>query len=307
ARMMLGDTGIATSALGFGCAHLFREPSRSARARLIDRALDAGIVHFDVAPMYGLGAAEAELGRLLRGRRDGVVVATKFGIEPTRRARALAPLQGVLARLGARRGRADARAGAVGSALYRSGLYAAADARASLERSLRALRTDHVDLLLVHDPPPGVTVGGELRDALEHLQADGLVRAWGVAGEMALAAGGDDAPRVLQLPGDLFSRPAALRRPAILYGVVSRALPPLARHLQAEDVRRRWSDALGADAGRDAVIGTLLLRDALDAATGPVLVGTTQPARIDAAAAAAASPAGDDLDAFRALVAEVPR
>src|SRR5581483_10299601 len=206
----------------------------------------------------------------------------------------------------ARRGRADARAGAVGSALYRSGLYAAADARASLERSLRALRTDHVDLLLVHDPPPGVTVGGELRDAPEHLQADGLVRSWGVAGETALAASGDDAP-VLQLPGDLFSRPAALRRPAILYGVVSRALPRLARHLQAEDVRRRWSGALGADAGRDDVIGTLLLRDALDAARGPVLVGTTKPARIDAAAAATASPAGHDLDAFRALVAEVPR
>src|SRR5437016_952206 len=95
----LGDTGVETSVIGFGCADLFRQPSRASRRRLLEAALDAGIRHFDVAPMYGLGLGEGELGRFVRGRRERIVVATKFGISPTRAARTLARVQSPLQRL----------------------------------------------------------------------------------------------------------------------------------------------------------------------------------------------------------------
>src|SRR6059058_1826376 len=95
--LCLGDTGVETSALGLGCADLMRAGT-AARRRLLAAALDAGVRHYDVAPMYGLGLAEHEIGRFAHGRRDRLVIATKFGIEPSRAARALAPVQRSLQR-----------------------------------------------------------------------------------------------------------------------------------------------------------------------------------------------------------------
>ena len=65
----LPRTGVVTSAVGFGCAGLFRIPQRSRRREVLEAAYDVGIRHFDVAPMYGLGLAEAELGSFLKRRR----------------------------------------------------------------------------------------------------------------------------------------------------------------------------------------------------------------------------------------------
>ena len=79
----LGSTEVLTTPLGLGCAGLFRLASASDRRRVLDAAFDAGVKHFDVAPMYGLGRAEFELGRFARRRRSDVVIATKFGIDPT--------------------------------------------------------------------------------------------------------------------------------------------------------------------------------------------------------------------------------
>src|SRR5580704_5777538 len=86
--------GITSTRIGFGCAGLMREPSARKRQGLLAAAFDQGITHFDVARMYGLGAAEGELGRCARDRRDRVVIATKFGIEPASASGRLAHLQG---------------------------------------------------------------------------------------------------------------------------------------------------------------------------------------------------------------------
>src|SRR5438034_11765342 len=89
----LGGTDIETSVLGFGCADLFREPSRARRLHLLEAALDTGIRHFDAAPMYGLGRVEGILGTFAGGRRDSLVIGTKFGIAPTPAGRTLALAQ----------------------------------------------------------------------------------------------------------------------------------------------------------------------------------------------------------------------
>src|SRR4051812_7179235 len=91
---MLPGTTLPTSALGLGMGHLFRLPKQADRLRILAAAYDAGIVPIDTAPMYGLGVAEAELGRFARGRRDQLVIATKFGITPTLVARTLSVVQG---------------------------------------------------------------------------------------------------------------------------------------------------------------------------------------------------------------------
>jgi D-threo-aldose 1-dehydrogenase len=83
----LGTTSMEITALGFGSANLFRLPSGAQRVQVLRAAYHAGVRHFDVAPLYGLGLAESEIGRFARGRGDTITIATKFGIAPARLAR----------------------------------------------------------------------------------------------------------------------------------------------------------------------------------------------------------------------------
>jgi aryl-alcohol dehydrogenase-like predicted oxidoreductase len=78
----LGKGGLSVSAIGLGCMSLsgvYGEADDSASQDLIRHAIEIGVDHFDSSDMYGWGHNEQVLGKALKGRRDGVVVATKFG------------------------------------------------------------------------------------------------------------------------------------------------------------------------------------------------------------------------------------
>jgi D-threo-aldose 1-dehydrogenase len=299
----------SATGLGLGCAELFRLPSARARLRVLDAALDAGIDHFDVAPMYGLGAAERELGALVRGRRERMTIATKYGIEPTALARALARVQGPARRaLGARpawrsRARTSALgpdAGAVGRLLYATSGYGVAAARASLERSLRALGADHVDVLLLHDPPPDRALGDDVAGFMEDARARGLIRTWGVAGEVrpvaAVAAALAARPPVLQVRDDVLHPGLELLGAAdgqvtITFGSLGTAIGRVVSHLRARPAdRERWRGIVGVDCGDPEALAALLLRHArLRNPSGVTLFGTSRAERLEPAVAAATS------------------
>jgi aryl-alcohol dehydrogenase-like predicted oxidoreductase len=81
-RRKLGRSGPEVSAIGLGCMSLsgvYGTSDEAAGIALIHRAIDLGIDHFDSSDMYGWGQNEELLGRALKGRRDGIVLATKFG------------------------------------------------------------------------------------------------------------------------------------------------------------------------------------------------------------------------------------
>lgn len=86
-------TGGSRGELALGCAGLMRLPSMHERSPVIGAGRAIGVRHFDVARIYGLGAAERELGDALRGARAGVTSATKLGIEPRSVAQRLARLR----------------------------------------------------------------------------------------------------------------------------------------------------------------------------------------------------------------------
>lgn len=146
--IILPGTELTGSRLGFGTSSLHHLPRENDRQRLLQAALDLGFTHFDTARMYGEGMAERSLGTWLAGGlRQQVTLATKFGIPAhawSERLPALMYAQravgGVARRVGWRgepeRGRFWTEDAAV----------------ASLTRSLWALRTDWVDVLLVHEP-----------------------------------------------------------------------------------------------------------------------------------------------------------
>jgi D-threo-aldose 1-dehydrogenase len=316
--------GVDTTALGFGCANLFRLPGAAQRADLLEAVYEAGVRHFDVAPMYGLGLAERELGRFVRKRRHSVTIATKFGIRATEVANGLAHIQGPVRRVfeaapmlrqRARSSAPGPGAGRLGALLYSAEGYDAAGAKRSLERSLRALGTDYVDLLLLHDPVPGSVRSEELHGYLHEARRSGKIRSWGIAGEaeptiQVARSFGCPVP-VLQLRDDIFIR--SLRNTAsgtgvfITFGLLGSALARLVNYVSADDERRkRWNGLTGADCGEPEVAASLLLRAAFrENRSGVVLFSTIRPHRIlDAVAAAEARDAAADrtLDAFLDVV-----
>jgi len=294
----LGVSGIQTTPLGFGCASLFRISSSAKRSHILHTAYDAGIRHFDVAPMYGLGRAESELGTFARVRRTELTIATKFGIKPTLVSRGLAYAQGPIRRALAAKPtiRDDAKTpGPIrphyepSHLLYDLGGYHAAGARRSLERSLRALNTDYVDLLLLHDPLPGSVRSDEVASYLEDARTSGLIRSWGIAGEPEstgeVARSFHGGIPIRQLRDDIFLRSlhcAPAGGAFITYGVIVRALNYLVQHLRADDARRsRWNRAIGADCGMPDMAASFLLRAAFhDNNNGIVLFSATNPLHI---------------------------
>lgn len=82
-RRTLGKSGLSVSALGLGCmgmSEFYGERDDAESIATLHHALDRGVDFLDTADMYGAGANETLVGRALKGRREGVVLATKFGI-----------------------------------------------------------------------------------------------------------------------------------------------------------------------------------------------------------------------------------
>ncbi len=143
----VGRSGLAVSVIGLGTNNLGMKLDEAGSREVVHAALDAGITLFDTADSYG--ASEERLGALLAGRRDDVVIATKFGSDVRRR--------------GSDNGEDwDAR----GSRRY---------IHRAVEASLRRLRTDWIDLYQLHRPDP-LTPIEETLSALDELVRAGKVR-----------------------------------------------------------------------------------------------------------------------------------
>jgi aryl-alcohol dehydrogenase-like predicted oxidoreductase len=140
----LGDHGPEVSVVGLGCNNFGRRVDLDGTRAVVDAALDEGITFLDTANTYGdpRGASEELLGEVLQGRRDRIVLATKFGMDM-----------------------GDGR-GPRGSRDY---------IRQAIEASLRRLRTDVIDYYWYHQPD-GVTPIAETLETLHELVQAGTVR-----------------------------------------------------------------------------------------------------------------------------------
>ncbi len=139
----LGKSGLKVSALGLGTNNFGWWIDESASAAVIHRALEIGINYIDTADMYDTGRSEEFIGRILKGRRNEVLIATKFGM----------PMGGGINDRG-------------GSRWY---------IMRALEASLKRLQTDYVDLYQMHQPDPATYLEESLR-ALDDLVKSGKVR-----------------------------------------------------------------------------------------------------------------------------------
>ncbi|MGN1008061.1 MAG: aldo/keto reductase [Butyricicoccus sp.] len=153
---------LMVSAVGLGCmgfSHAYGAPTeRSEAIRMLQAAFDLGYTFFDTAEVYGTAEHphdnEELVGAALKGRRDQVVIATKFGIH------------------------FDTSSPAVNKPLIPDSRPETI--RASVEQSLRRLDTDHIDLYYQHRPDPSVPVE-EVAGVMAELIREGKITHWGLS------------------------------------------------------------------------------------------------------------------------------
>ena len=179
----MGRTGLKVSEIGFGAwaiggnehGNSYGPTNDAVSARAVERALDLGCTFFDTADVYAWGHSEEVLGKALGGHREEVAIATK-----------------------------------VGGDFYHGGVQMNFDAgyvAFALDRSLRRLGTDYVDLYQLHNPPPELMGDPTMYEVLDQLQAENRIRHYGVSvhtpaeATLAIESG---KPSVIQLPFSLF-------------------------------------------------------------------------------------------------------
>jgi aryl-alcohol dehydrogenase-like predicted oxidoreductase len=168
----LGNSGIEISAVGFGAwaigGWMWGGTDEEKSVEAIHAALDHGITLIDTAPVYGYGRSEEIVGRATEGRRGQVVLATKCGLIWDREEGTFhfhADEHGATMRPSAKR-------------IYKN--LRPASIRQEVDRSLRRLRTDYIDLLQTHWQDPSTPIE-ETVAALEQLKAEGKIRAFGAS------------------------------------------------------------------------------------------------------------------------------
>lgn len=263
-RVTLSGTDIEMSRLSFGTGSLHHLPFSRGRQNLLSAAHDHGFTHFDTAPYYGFGLAEEELGRFIRGRRGRVTTATKFGIYPP--GGVYPSFLSVLARKAA---------GKLIPRCSRPRIDWSCDmATKSLELSLKRLRVERIDLLLLHEPDQAAVQSQQFLDWFRTEKDKGKIGAWGLAGQAdcmnAWLSNNHPLGMVLQVRDSLERKEADLLRGysrdlQITFGYLSAA--------SAAPVRPAFPD---------------ILREALRRNVGgSILVSTRHLARVGELAAAA--------------------
>jgi aryl-alcohol dehydrogenase-like predicted oxidoreductase len=241
--------------LGFGCAAIPGPLTSREALTLLETAYACGIRHFDTARMYSSGDSEGVLGELVRQRRAELTIVTKAGIAPTSRlVRGLNKFAAAfhLARPGPPIGR-----------------FEVAQVQQSVETSLRHLRTDHVEALLLHEIRAH-EVHDELKRLLETFRTQGKVGAYGIATSIeeseALIAAHPELCDTVQVAAPWLDRPRALPPKArlIVHSVLGARLAAFLSRLKAEDhVANRFKDETGLGADDTGQIGRLMLRAAM--------------------------------------------
>ena len=152
-KRMLGKTGLSLTVLGYGAMAL-RELDEQQSAAVLNSLLDQGMAFIDTSPDYGM--SEVLIGKAIAHRRNEYILATKCGCHHDEAGHHLTPQH----------------------------IWTRAKLLENIERSLRQLKTDHIDIWQLHSPAPKDLPGGiesEVIQTMLELKRQGKVRAIGVS------------------------------------------------------------------------------------------------------------------------------
>jgi D-threo-aldose 1-dehydrogenase len=294
----LADTGRNTTRLAFGCGSIMGATNRRDSLKLLETAYEAGIRHFDVAPTYGYGEAETCLGNFLERHRGQITIATKYGIAPPKKTaiiklgrRLAGPILKQLPNLKHNL----AKAANVATRNPERPTFTAVQAKASLDRSLLALRTDHIDLWLLHEATAVDLQDDTLLSLLEAQVKKGTIGTFGIGSSAdkipAILATHPAYCRTLQYEWSVLDSPIPHPQPDTLsapFRIHHRSLTNNFRALHAVLIKnkplcQRWSASTNTDLTDPEALAHLMLKAAL--AMNPasmVLFSSKNPAHIHA-------------------------
>lgn len=272
----LGASGRQTSQLGYGCSRLMGSVSRKESLGLLEAAFDAGVRHFDTAPAYGHGNSEGCVGEFLARHRGEITVTTKYGV-PTHHQSGLKfavrkmalPLIEMVPGL-KRKLQSATAAPASSSPAPRESLPFTADlAKASLEKSLVELRTERIDVFMLHEVQASDLTDEGLLRMLEDALAAGKIGTFGCAsGWEKTGALVTRHPRYCRVLQHEWSVLDPVIPPGPAFRIHHRSLTlhfgELLAALQADKGRAtRWSASVGADVSDGEKLAALMLKAAL--------------------------------------------
>jgi aryl-alcohol dehydrogenase-like predicted oxidoreductase len=293
-EIQLPNCNLSVPRLGFGGASLVGGPSRSHSLKLLETAFDCGIRHFDVAPSYGLGSAEDVLGEFASRHRNEITITTKVGSgRPLAWQRVVMQWARVVLRP------VVSRSTALKRRLIRTmtnhtpaSKFEAAAMLRSLDISLKALRSERIDVFMLHEVDAG-ELTDELILTLERAEQDGKIGAWGIGSALQkidrMAADPLTRARVLQFEwaptASLQSKyPGTL---VIVHRAIAGMFAPLRSLLENEVLCRSWSERVGLDLTDHGELVRVILAAALASnADGMVLFWSSNLDRVRANTAA---------------------
>ncbi|PPQ16837.1 hypothetical protein CV770_24205 [Bradyrhizobium sp. AC87j1] len=224
--------------LGFGCSHITGGFETRSNVRLLRSAYDLGLRYFDTAPLYGHGTSEEVVGQAFRHDRHRIVIATKVGIPHptlTRRKQIVRYLARPLRRW------FPAVSKKAVSQIYSSGPatdFSWPSMQGSIEKSLRSLRTDYIDLLLLHEVRAS-DLSDELKKGLNDIVAQGKVRRLGLGTgvpEIGEIQESGHQFEVYQRPWSIFvpDEDAFTHKYQIFHGAIGRSIDAVATKLRGD-------------------------------------------------------------------------
>jgi diketogulonate reductase-like aldo/keto reductase len=265
--------------------------------KLLETAYEAGIRHFDVAPRYGYGEAESCLGEFLQNHRGQITIATKYGIAPPKKPTIIKlgrKIAGpILKQLPSLKHRLAQAANAATRNPERP-TFTAPEAKASLQRSLLALRTNHIDLWLLHEATAHDLHDDTLLHLLEAEAQKGTIGAFGIGSSAdkipAILATHPAYCRTLQYEWSVLDSPISdvpIRLPApfrIHHGTLTKNFHAIHQSIiNNQPLCQRWSASINTDLSRPEALAHLMLKAALVMnPTSIILFSSKNPAHIHA-------------------------
>jgi D-threo-aldose 1-dehydrogenase len=302
--------------VGFGCGGLCDRLTRKESLRLLEVALDCGIRYFDTARMYGLGRAERVLGELTQQNRRRIIIASKVGIMPADRSFATRLTSRMITMLHRAVPGSEQRVPRPRSAQIQLHAFSIKELRNSVETSLRQLRTDYLDILLLHECTSDEAANPAVFDFLVELKKSGKIRAFGIATGIEetiqiLRTSSVVAP-VVQIPNTIMEMnlhrfPPEQDRLTIIHSSLQRIDTWVSLLSSNPALKDQWTKRLQIDLGDRRAIARLFLAQALYMNRGGVvLFSSTRTSNIQLNVEVATTPFFEaaQLDAFNSLAAE---
>ena len=304
--------------LGFGCGGLMWKANRRKSIQLIETAIDCGIRYFDTARLYGFGKAEAILGEVMTGNRSHLVVATKAGILPSNRSILVRVLNRAISRLHDVAPKTRERVPLPTAAYPRFRVFEISEMRKSIETSLRALQTDYIDILLLHECT-AADVNDELLKFLQDLEKNGIIRGFGIATDIVetvqIAKVMPKLSAIIQIPSSAWNMniarlPSNANRLIITHSSLGSEFNALANMLLADErLAMEWQSKIDIDPRDTTALAQVLLAHAVRAnSSGLVLFSSTNPMNIRKNVKAIRDDAvtSNQIDALDALLKDKP-